>query len=75
MVRQLTINRDYTRNQTVTSVNAGYDSHVATARCVLRDLSRNGRIRLIVVRYDEGERHGVRENLQEKLASSTGPRQ
>ena len=45
------------------------------ARCVLRDLSRNGRIRLIFVRYDEGERHAVRENLQEKLASSTGPPQ
>ena len=45
------------------------------ARCILRDLSRNGRIRLIFVRYDEGERHAVRENLQEKLASSTGPRQ
>jgi hypothetical protein len=43
------------------------------ARCVLRDLSRNGRIRLIFVRYDEGERHAVRENLQEKLSSGTGP--
>jgi hypothetical protein len=50
------------------------DSREAT-RCVLRDLSRNGRIRLIFVRYDEGERHAVRENLQEKLASSTSPRQ
>jgi hypothetical protein len=43
------------------------------ARCVLRDLSSNGRIRLIFVRYDEGERHAIRENLQEKLANSTGP--
>jgi hypothetical protein len=43
------------------------------ARCVLRDLSRNGRIRLIFVRYDEGERHAVREDLQEKLSSSAGP--
>jgi hypothetical protein len=42
-------------------------------RCVLRDLSRNGRIRLIFVRYDEGERHAVRENLQEKLSSGSGP--
>lgn len=40
------------------------------ARCVLRDLSHNGRIRLIFVRYDEGERHAVREDLQEKLATS-----
>ena len=38
------------------------------ARCVLRDLSRNGRIRLIFVRYDEDERHAVRQNLQEKLS-------
>ena len=43
------------------------------ARCVLRDLSRNGRIRLIFVRYDEGERHAVRENLQEKLSSDSVP--
>jgi hypothetical protein len=43
------------------------------ARCVLRDLSRNGRIRLIFVRYDEGERHAVRENLQEKLSSGSSP--
>jgi hypothetical protein len=43
------------------------------ARCVLRDLSRNGKIRLIFVRYDEGERHAVRENLQEKLSSDSRP--
>jgi hypothetical protein len=42
------------------------------ARCILRDLSSNGRIRLIFVRYDEGERHAVRENLQERLANSAG---
>lgn len=45
------------------------------ARCVLRDLSRNGRIRLIFVRYDEGERHARREDLQEKLANGTSPKQ
>jgi len=44
------------------------------ARCVLRDLSRNGRIRLIFVRYDEGERHAVSEDLQEKLANGTTPK-
>jgi hypothetical protein len=38
------------------------------ARCVLRGLSRNGRIRLIFVRYDEGERHAGEENLAQKLA-------
>jgi len=38
------------------------------ARCILKDLSRNGRIRLIFVRYDEGERNVVREDLAEKLA-------
>jgi hypothetical protein len=43
------------------------------ARCVLRHLSRNGRIRLIFVRYDEGERHAVSESLREKLLSGTSP--
>jgi len=42
------------------------------ARCVLRDISRNGKIRLLFVRYDEGERNVVRENLQKKLASGAG---
>jgi hypothetical protein len=39
-----------------------------TARCVLVNLSRNGRVRLIFVRYDEGERHVVREDLAKQLA-------
>jgi hypothetical protein len=43
------------------------------ARCVLRDLSRNDRIRLIFVRYDEGERHAVRQDLREKLSGRAGP--
>jgi hypothetical protein len=38
------------------------------ARCVLRDLSRNGKIRLIFIRYDEGERHVVRRNIAEQLS-------
>ena len=42
-------------------------SHEA-ARCVLRDLSRNGRVRLIFVRYDEGERHVVPRDIAEQLA-------
>ncbi len=38
------------------------------ARCILQDLSRNGKVRLIFVRYDEGERNVVRKNLAEKLS-------
>lgn len=38
------------------------------ARCVLRDLSSGGRIKLIFVRYDEGERHAVPKNLAERLS-------
>jgi hypothetical protein len=46
-----------------------------TARCVLRQLSRNGRIRLIFVRYDEGQRNVVRENIAEELSEkSTAPK-
>lgn len=39
-----------------------------TARCVLRDLSKGGRVKLIFVRYDEGERHAVPKNLAERLS-------
>ena len=38
------------------------------ARCLLRDLSRGGKIKLIFVRYDEGERHEVAKNLAERLS-------
>ena len=38
------------------------------ARCVLRDLSKGGRVKLIFVRYDEGERHAVLKNLAERLS-------
>jgi hypothetical protein len=38
------------------------------ARCVLRDLSKEGRVKLIFVRYDEGERHAVPKNLAERLS-------
>ena len=38
------------------------------ARCVLRDLSRAGRIKLIFVRYDEGERNVVPENIADELS-------
>lgn len=58
------------QNQYRSCTNA---SSLQAARCVLRDLSRGGRIRLIFVRYDEGERHAARENLEERLAEGTGP--
>jgi hypothetical protein len=45
-----------------------HDMDQETARCVLSNLSRNGRIRLIFVRYDEGERHAVRMDLAKQLA-------
>ncbi len=38
------------------------------ARCVLSDLSRNGRIQLIFIRYDEGQRNVVRRNITEQLS-------
>ena len=38
------------------------------ARCVLGDLSSGGKIKLIFVRYDEGERHVVPKNLAERLS-------
>lgn len=40
------------------------------ARCVLRDLSKGGRVKLIFVRYDEGERHAVPKSLASKTAGS-----
>lgn len=38
------------------------------ARCVLLSLSRGGRVKLIFVRYDEGERNVVRRDLAGQLA-------
>ena len=38
------------------------------ARCVLRDLSKGGRVKLIFVRYDEGKRHVVPKSLAERLS-------
>ena len=45
-----------------------HDTDQQTARCVLSNLSRNGRVRLIFVRYDEGERNVVRMDLAKQLA-------
>ena len=58
------------KNQYVGCANA---DRLEAARCVLRDLSRGGRIRLIFVRYDEGERVAVPENLWEELAKPPSP--
>jgi hypothetical protein len=38
------------------------------ARCVLLYLSRNGKIKLLFIRYDEGQRNVVRENIAGQLA-------
>ena len=40
---------------------------IAAARCVLLDLSRGDRIRLIFVRYDERQRNVVRMDLRKEL--------
>jgi hypothetical protein len=44
------------------------ESSRESARCVLLDLSRNGRIKLLFVRYDEGQRNVVRESISEQLS-------
>lgn len=41
------------------------------ARCVLLDLSRNGKIRVIFIRYDENQRNVVRKDIIKEL-SGTG---
>ena len=64
-----TAERVLAENQYLSCANA--DS-LENARCVLRDLSRGGRIRLIFVRYDEGERHAIPQNLAEVLANGPG---
>jgi hypothetical protein len=38
------------------------------ARCVLRNLSRDGRVKLIFIRYDEGARNVVHEDLAARLS-------
>jgi hypothetical protein len=43
-------------------------SSTDSARCVLLSLSRNRRIRLIFVRYDENQRSVVNEDIAEQLA-------
>lgn len=41
-----------------------------TARCVLLDLSRGGKIKLIFVRYDENRRNVVPEDVAEELSKT-----
>ena|SRR5215468_7527078 len=48
--------------------NCKNESSREEARCVLRELSIGGRVKLIFVRYDEGERHAVLKKLSERLS-------
>lgn len=43
------------------------DNSREAARCLLTDLSRNGRIKLLFIRYDEGQRNVVPQSIVEKL--------
>jgi hypothetical protein len=45
------------------------------ARCALLDLSRNGRIKLIFVRYDENRRNVVPEDISKELSRKPAPAQ
>jgi hypothetical protein len=64
-----TAERVLAQNQYLSCANA---DRLEAARRILRDLSRGGRIKLIFVRYDEGERHATPENLSEVLAKGPG---
>jgi hypothetical protein len=44
------------------------DDSREAARCVLLELSRNGKIKLLSIRYDEGARNVVPENIAEQLS-------
>jgi len=44
------------------------DTSRESARCVLLDLAHSGRIKLIFVRYDEGQRNVVPEDLATEIA-------
>jgi hypothetical protein len=48
--------------------NCENDDARQAARCVLLDLSRGGRIKLIFVRYDEGKRNVVPEDIAKELS-------
>jgi len=48
--------------------NCKYEGDRQKARCVLLNLSRNGRIKLIFVRYDENRRNVVLEDIPKELS-------
>lgn len=55
--------------------NCKNDSSRDSARCVLLDLTSKAKIKLIFVRYDEGERHAVPREITELLAAKkTNPK-
>ena len=46
------------------------DNSRDAARCVLLRLSRNGKIKLLFIRYDEGQRNVVPENVAKLLSEN-----
>jgi hypothetical protein len=53
--------------------NCKREKEVDTARCVLLGLGQKGAIRLEFIRYDEGSRNVVRENLVKELTEKPHP--
>ncbi len=53
--------------------NCKRESDFDTARCVLLDLSQKGGIRLEFVRYDEGKRNVVPEDVVKELSQKKSP--
>jgi len=49
------------------------ESSIEAARCVLLNLSQNGAIKLVFVRYDEGKRNVVPENIVKELSGNRPP--
>ncbi len=49
------------------------ESDLQSARCVLLDLARNHRIKLIFVRYDEHQRNVVPEDITKELSKTPPP--
>jgi hypothetical protein len=45
------------------------ESDLQSARCVLLDLARNGKIKLIFIRYDEHQRNVVPEDITKELSN------
>jgi hypothetical protein len=51
--------------------NCHNSNDLEAARCILRNLSSGGKIKLIFVRYDEGHRGVVSENIDQELSRDT----